>query len=115
MSTTEVTMGEAKRRRLAGQGGQAQADGADEAGVMAAAQEVGDKWLSIPANLRRVEGLEKGRWIDVNISGAEDCPPMVLRIESEQESSEVRTVRRRVRTPEGADAVVATAEMVAVA
>jgi len=73
-------MGEAKRRRLAGQGGQAQADGADEAGVMAAAQEVGDKWLSIPANLRRVEALEKGRWIDVNISGAEGCPRMVLRI-----------------------------------
>jgi hypothetical protein len=76
----EVTMGEAKRRRLAGQGGEAQADRADEAGVMAAAQEVGDKWLSIPANLRRVEALEKGRWIDVNISGAEGCPPMVLRI-----------------------------------
>ena len=80
MSTTEVTMGEAKRRRLAGQGGQAQADGADEAGVMAAALEVGDKWLPIPANLRRVEGLEKGRWIDVNISGVEGCPRMVLRI-----------------------------------
>jgi hypothetical protein len=73
-------MGEAKRRRLAGQGGEAQAAGADEAGVMAAAQEVGDKWLSIPANLRRVEALEKGRWIDVNISGAEGCAPMVLRI-----------------------------------
>jgi hypothetical protein len=36
--------------------------------------------LSIPANLRRVEALEKGRWIDVNISGADGCPPMVLRI-----------------------------------
>ena len=102
-------MGEAKRRRLAGQGGQAQADGADEAGVMAAAQEVGDKWLSIPANLRRVEALEKGRWIDVNIGGAEGCPRMVLRI-----TSEVRTVCRRVRTAAGADAVVATAETVAV-
>jgi hypothetical protein len=35
--------------------------------------------------------------------------------ESEQESNEVRTVCRKVRTAEEADAVVATAETVAVA
>jgi hypothetical protein len=73
-------MGEAKRRRWAREEGRAQGDGADEAVVMAAAQEVGDKWLSIPANLRRVEALEKGRWIDVNISAAEGRPALVLRI-----------------------------------
>jgi hypothetical protein len=36
--------------------------------------------VAIDANLRRVEALEKGHWIDVNISGAEGCPPTVLRI-----------------------------------
>jgi hypothetical protein len=47
---------------------------------MAAAREVGDQWLSIPTNLRRVEALEKGRWIDVKIGAAEGRSPMVLRI-----------------------------------
>jgi hypothetical protein len=47
---------------------------------MAAAQQVGDKWLSIRGNLMRVEALPKGQWIDVNISAAEGCPPMMLRV-----------------------------------
>jgi hypothetical protein len=73
-------MGEAKRRRLAWQVGQTEEGDAAEAAVMAAAREVGDQWLSIPTNLRRVEALEKGHWIDVKISAAEGRSPMVLRI-----------------------------------
>jgi hypothetical protein len=79
-TTRELVMGEAKRRRLARQAGQTEEGDAAEAAVMAAAREVGEQWLSIPANLRRVEELEKGRWIDVKISAVEGRSPMVLRI-----------------------------------
>jgi hypothetical protein len=33
-----------------------------------------------PANLRRVEALEKGHSIDVSISAAEGRPPLMLRV-----------------------------------
>jgi hypothetical protein len=54
--------------------------GSDDAALMAVAQKLGDDWLSMRANLARVEALAKGDWIDVNIPGSEGRSPMVLRI-----------------------------------
>jgi hypothetical protein len=74
-------MGEAKRRRVAREaGGQTEEGGSDDAAMMAAAQKLGDHWLSMRANFARVEALAKGDWIDVNIPGPEGRSPMVLRI-----------------------------------
>jgi hypothetical protein len=54
-------MGEAKRRRLAREaGGQTEEGRSDDAALMAAAQKLGDDWLSMRANFARLEAKAIG-------------------------------------------------------